>query len=69
MKPYFFGMSITSKRTGESIGKCCGVVFADSEEAAHEAAWDKFGSDTACKLWVEAVPEDGLSFTVYKSQI
>ena len=69
MKPYFFGMTITSKRPGEPIGKRCGVVFADSEDAALETAWDKFGSDTDCKPWVEEVPEDGMSFTVYKSQI
>ncbi len=69
MKPYFFAMTITHRRTGVPLGKHCGVVFADSEEAATETAWEKFGSDTACQLWAEEVPEEGFSHIVYKSEI
>ncbi len=69
MKPYFFSMTVCSSRTGAPLGKQCGVVFADSQEEASDKAWNKYGSDNACKLWVEEVPEDGYSFIVYKSEI
>ena len=67
--PYFFCMTVCHHRTGAPIGKRCGIVFAGSAEAAERAAWEKYGGDTACQLWVEPVPEDGFGFTVYKSEI
>lgn len=69
MKAFFFCMTICSARTGAALGKRCGVVFADSEDEAESIAWEKYGSDSACSLWVEEVPEDGYDFTVYKSEI
>ena len=66
---YFFCMTICFHRTGARIGKRCGVVFADSPEDAERTAWEKYGGDAACGLWVEPVPEDGFDFTVYKSEI
>ena len=66
---YFFCMTVCHGRTGAPLGKRCGVVFADSIKAAERAAWDKYGSDTACGLWVEPVPDGGFDFTVYKSEI
>ena len=66
-KSYFFCMTI--QRTGAAIGRRCGVVMADSSESAEETAWEQFGGDTACKLWVEEVPENGYDYTVYKSEI
>ncbi|MCM1221711.1 MAG: hypothetical protein NC548_45290 [Lachnospiraceae bacterium] len=68
MKPYFFCMTVCS-RTGAPIGKRCGVVFANSQDEAFDKAWDKYGNDFSCKLWVEEVTEDGYNFTVYKSEI
>lgn len=68
-KPFFFCMTVCNRRTEAPIGKRCGVVFADSEGEAERIAWEKYGSDAACKLWVEEVPEDGYDFTVYKSEI
>ncbi len=69
MKPYFFGMTVTSARTCAPIGKRVGVVFAEHEEQAGEIAWERFGNDTACQLWMEEIPETGFDFTVYKSEI
>lgn len=66
---YFFCMTVCHSRTGAPLGKRCGVVFADSREAAERAAWEKYGGDTACGLWVELVPDGGFDFTVYKSEI
>lgn len=68
-KPYFFCMTVCSRRTGAAIGRRCGVVMADSSELAEGVAWERFGNDSACKLWVEEVPEDGYDYTVYKSEI
>lgn len=68
-KPYFFCMTVCARRTGAAMGRRCGVVMADSSKLAEELAWERFGGDTACKLWVEEVPEDGYSYTVYKSEI
>lgn len=69
MKPYFFCLTVCSRRTGAPIGKKTGVVFADTEERAKEIAWEKHGSEASCKLWVEEVPPEGMSFMVYKSEI
>lgn len=68
-KAFFFCMTVCSARTGAPLGKRCGVVFAKSEEEAENIAWEKYGSDATCKLWVEEVPEEGYSFCVYKSEI
>lgn len=68
-KPYFFCMTVCSRRTGAAIGRRCGVVLADSQESAELTAWERFGNDSACKLWVEEVTEDGYDYTVYKSEI
>ena len=69
MKPYFFVMTVCSRRTEAPIGRRCGVVFANNQEDAFEKAWTKYGNDTFCKLWVDEIPEDGYAFTVYKSEI
>lgn len=69
LKPYFFCMTVCARRTGAAIGRRCGVVMADGPEPAEELAWERFGGDAACKLWVEEVPEDGYSYTAYKSEI
>ena len=66
---YFFCMTVCHRRTGAPLGKRCGVVFANSAEAAEHTVWDKYGSDTACGLWVELVPDNGFEFTVYKSEM
>ena len=68
-KVFFFCMTVCSHRTGAPLGKRCGVVFAESTEEAEHTAWEKYGSDTACQLWVSLIPEDGFDFTVYKSEI
>lgn len=68
-KPYFFCMTVCSRRTGAAIGRRCGVVMADSPESADKTAWERFGNDASCKLWAEEVPEDGYDYTVYKSEI
>lgn len=66
---YFFCMTVCHHRTGAALGKRCGVVFADSAEAAERIAWEKYGSGTACELWVEQIPDDGFDFTVYNGAI
>ena len=68
-KPYFFVMKVCHRRTDEIIAKRCGVVFADNEENAQAFAWEKYGSDSSCALEVWEIPEEGMSFTVYKSEI
>ena len=69
LKPYFFCMTICAMRTGIAIGRRCGVVFADSRESAESTAWERFGGNSACKLWVDEVPEEGYDYNVYKSEI
>ena len=69
MKAWFFCMTVVSPRTGARLGKRVGIVFADNADHAQNVAWDRFGSDNTCQLWVEYVPETGLDFTVYKSSI
>lgn len=68
-KAYFFCMTVCHHRTGAHIGKRCGVVFASDANEAERIAWDKYGSNNACLLWVEEVPTDGFVFTVYKREI
>ena len=68
-KPYFFCMTVCARRTGAAIGRRCGVVMADGPEPAEELAWERFGGNSACKLWVDEVPEDGYDYNVYKSEI
>ena len=64
-KAYFFCMTICHHRTGASIGKHCGVVFASTPDEAEHIAWNKYGNDNACQLWAEEIPEDGYDFMVY----
>lgn len=68
-KAYFFCMTVCHHRTGEHIGKRCGVIFVDSKEEAEQIAWEKFGNDATCQLWVEEVTSDDYSFTIYKTEI
>lgn len=68
-KTYFFCMTVCHRRTGEHIGKRCGVVLAGNEEEAERFAWNKYGNDATCQLWVEEVTEDSYDFTVYRSEI
>lgn len=68
-KIFFFGMTVCHRRTGEHIGKRCGVVLADNKEEAERIVWDKYGNDTSCQLWVEEVTADSCDFTVYRSEI
>lgn len=68
-KIFFFCMTVCSRRTDERIGKRCGVVLADAKEDAERIAWEKYGNDSSCQLWVEEVAADGFDFTVYKSEI
>ena len=68
-KIFFFCVTVCHYRTGEHIGKRCGVVRADNEGEAERIAWDKYGNDAACQLWVEEVTEDSYDFTVYRSEI
>lgn len=68
-KIFFFGMIVCHHRTGEHIGKRCGVVLADNKEEAEHIAWDKYGNDATCQLWVEEVTGDSYDFTVYRSEI
>ena len=60
---YFFCMTVCHRRTGTPLGKRCGVVFADTSENAECIAWEKYGSDTACQLWVGRSPTMGLILT------
>lgn len=69
MKPYFFTLNQGSRRTGTPIAKICGVVFASDETEAGEKAWALRGNDAASCLQVYPVPDEGFSFTVYKSEI
>lgn len=68
-KIFFFCMTVCHHRTGEHIGKRCGVVLADNEEEAERIAWDKYGNDAIFQLWVEEVTEDSYDFTIYRSEI
>lgn len=68
-KIFFFGMTVCHRRTGEHIGKRCGVVLADNEEDAERIAWNKYGNDSTCQLWVEEITADSYDFTVYRSEI
>lgn len=58
-KAYFFCMTVTHHRTGADVGKRCGVIFAASPEEAEQIAWDRYGNDYTCRLWIEEVQEDG----------
>lgn len=69
MKPYFFCLTVCSRRSGAPIGKRVGVVFADTEKKAEEIAWEKFGNESSCQLWAQEILPEGMSFTVYKSEI
>ncbi len=68
-KAFFFCLTVCSRRTGAPIGKRCGVVWANSANEAEDIAWEKYGNDSSCELWVEEIDETGFSFTVYKSEI
>ena len=68
-KAFFFAMTVCSHRTGAHLGKRCGVVFAGDAEEAARIAWEKYGSDVACQLWVAEIPEEGYDYTIYKSEI
>ena len=52
-KIFFFCMTVCHHRTGAHIGKRCGVVRASNQEEAERVAWDKYGNDATCQLWVE----------------
>ena len=65
----FFCMTVCHHRTGAHIGKRCGVVRASNQEEAERVAWDKYGNDATCQLWVEEITEDSYDFTVYRSEI
>ena len=69
LKPYFFVMKVCHYRTDEVVAKRCGVVYAENEDDAQEIAWEKYGNDSSCALEVWEIPEGGMSFTVYKSEI
>lgn len=68
-KIFFFCMTVCHRRTDKRIGKRCGVVLADNKEDAERIAWEKYGNDASCQLWVEEVTADSYDFTVYKSEI
>lgn len=68
-KIFFFCMTVCHRRTDEHIGKRCGVVLANSQEEAEHIAWDKYGNDATCQLWVEEVTDNSYDFTVYRSEI
>ena len=68
-KVFFFCMTVCHHRTGEHTGKRCGVVLTDTKEDAERIAWEKYGNDSTCQLWVEEVSADGYGFTIYKSEI
>lgn len=70
MKAYLFSMTLCHYRTFTPMGKSFGVVFAEDEEQALQIAWDKYGSDLACKLSVQEVPEGGsICNTVYNGMM
>ena len=62
-------MTVCHHRTGEHIGKRCGVVLADNNEEAERIAEEKYGNDATYQLWVEEVPAEGFDYTVYKAHI
>lgn len=67
--PYIFCMTLCHHRTGASMGKIFGAVFAENIDEAESIAWEKCGGDLCCELWVEEVPRDGTSHTIYKNMI
>lgn len=66
---FFFCMTVCNHRTGVPLGKRCGIVFAGSGKEAERIAWEKYGNDASCQLWIAQVPDDGFEFTVYKGEI
>lgn len=57
-KVFFFCMTVCHHRTGEHIGKRCGVVLADTKEDAERIAWEEYMVTTLA-----------VSFGVRKSQL
>lgn len=68
-KPYFFCLTVCSRRTGAHLAKKVGIIYAVDREEAETLVWEKHGSDVSCEPWVEEVTETGYEFTVYKSEI
>lgn len=68
-RAFLFCMTLCHYRTGEHMGKVFGVVCADSETEAEKTAWEKYGGDLSCELWVKEVPRDGTCHTIYKNMI
>lgn len=69
MKPFFFTLDIGHYRTGEIIGKCTGVVFAEDAEQAERVAWKKYGGDNCCALSVWEIGPDGTNYTVWRGNL
>lgn len=68
MKLFFYVITQHQSRTGEPIGKTCGVLYAENEEEAREKVFAEVGNDSASFQFAEEIdPEKGFHFTVYKS--
>ena len=65
MKLYFFTMTQCSFRTGASLGKTVGVIYATTQDEAEDKAWKKYGNDGACSFEVWEVAGESESFTVF----
>ncbi len=64
-KLFFFCMTVCHRRTGAPIGNHYGVVWAGGKEEAEHIAWDKYGNNFTCNLWVEEITGDSYELIVY----
>ena len=53
---------------GVSVHDTAPVVLPVVGRLEH-IAWDKYGNDATCQLWVEEVTDNSYDFTVYRSEI
>lgn len=67
MKPFYFVLDIHHYRSLGKIGMCTGVIFAEDIESAKEKAWREHGGVNCCNLDCWEIPEEGTSYTVWKS--
>ncbi len=70
MKLYFGVITQYHWRNARSVGKTGCVVSASSEDEARDKLWQRYGGENSVLNSVlEINPEDGYSYTVYKSEM
>lgn len=67
MKFYFYVLTQHNIRTGEAIGKTCGVFCAENDEEAQSKLFPQIPDSASLEIFREFDPAEGESFTVYKS--